>query len=105
MSYARKGLDGSEVYVYRTTMGADPCEIICHDCLLAPDPAYPCHAEDSLAGMRAHLLDHRLRGHLVPDAAFERLARELGEILDPDQDTPDEQRGDAMRDRAKDGDW
>lgn len=67
MSYARKGLDGSDVYVYPT---GGP--IVCHECPFSGDN----HEELSPAGMLDHMRRHREAGHTVPQAAIDRLTRE-----------------------------
>jgi hypothetical protein len=81
MSYARKGLDGSEVYVYASWRGRQtpaPDVWICHDCALAGAiPAGEAHLYCSTPhAMLTHLMRHRDAGHTVPDAAIERLRRE-----------------------------
>lgn len=96
MSYARKGLNGSDVYVYRTGLPSSPCELVCADCALL---TVSHHIEESETGMLAHLARHTAAGHRVPVAAIDRLTRESGEVHD--LDSPDEMRGDAMRDSAK----
>ncbi len=70
MSYARKGLDGSSVYVYAT--GND---WRCHGCALAGAGHVVC---ESPADMVAHLERHRAAGHAVPAAAIERLTSDAG---------------------------
>jgi hypothetical protein len=97
MSYARKGLNGSDVYVYRTGLPSSPCELICADCALL---TVSHHTEEIEAGMLAHLAQHTAAGHHVPPAAIDRLTRESGEVHD--LDSPDEMRGDYLRDLAKD---
>lgn len=66
MSYAKKGLDGSDVYVYAT--GYD---WICQECPLVGAGNVHC---DSPSDMLRHLAAHQARGHHVPRAAFARLA-------------------------------
>lgn len=71
MSYARKGLDGSHVYVFPTGRS-----IICHECSLEPDAAsVECRTPDEMLG---HLAHHLAIGETVPRAAIERLVRESG---------------------------
>jgi hypothetical protein len=79
MSYARKGLDGSEVYVYSTALPgeAGARELVCADCSLLNVSH---HHEDSAAGMVAHLLAHRDEGHNVPQSAIDRLLGEAGQV-------------------------
>lgn len=79
MSYARKGLDGSQIYLYATgDLNQEPgkeAPLVCQHCLLQP-------SGDSLAFSRssalAHLQEHRAAGHVVPEAALARLEREIG---------------------------
>ena len=71
MSYARKGLDGSDVYVYAT--GYD---WVCHDCSLVGAGNVHC---DSPSDMLVHLEVHTAPGEHVPRAATARL-----ETDDPD---------------------
>lgn len=71
MSYARKGLDGSDVYVYAT--GYD---WVCHGCSLVGAGNVHC---DAPSDMLTHLAIHVARGDHVPRAATDRLATD-----DPD---------------------
>lgn len=75
MSYARKGLDGSDVYVY-----SDGEIYICHECLLLPATSLVetgferQHSFEPYPGdMIVHLEKHRAAGHTVPESAIERL--------------------------------
>lgn len=73
MSYARKGLDGSDVYVYATPNGW-----VCHGCRLAVAGAVHCTDRTEMID---HLRAHETAGHAVPAAAVDRLARErAGEV-------------------------
>lgn len=74
MSYCKRGLDGSQVYMYPS--GSTPSSespIVCQYCALQliGDVWLPTHA-----AAIAHLLEHRDAGHTVPDAAIDRLRRE-----------------------------
>jgi hypothetical protein len=68
VSYARKGLEGSDVYVW--TNGP---LWFCQECDLLTGGTYECR---SAAAMLAHMRDHRAAGHAVPDAALARLEGE-----------------------------
>lgn len=72
MSYARKGLDASDVYVYAT--GDD---WVCHGCTLAVAGNVHC---DSPGAMVTHLEAHTAAGHTVPASALDRLERERDSI-------------------------
>jgi hypothetical protein len=82
VSYARKGRDGSAVYVWCTGT-----EWICQECPLAAAQGAP--PEEGFDGpfirvgtpgaMLAHLQEHLARGEHVPDSALERLTREAAE--------------------------
>lgn len=93
MSYCRRGLDGSDVYIYPAVD-----YIVCDRCSLHGGST---HQERDAAGMLEHALEHRAAGHHVPDAAVERLRREAEP--DRDADSPEERLGDWLSDRAKDG--
>lgn len=67
MSYARFGEDGSSVYVFGTGE-----YLICFGCKLGGvsySTGYP-------GEMIAHIEQHRAKGDIVPDRAFERLREE-----------------------------
>lgn len=80
MSYARKGLDGSDVYVW--TDGRHPGEgqIHCQDCPLLGGPVDV--VTSSQARMLVHLEQHLAAGHRVPETALARLRREWAEVSD-----------------------
>lgn len=108
MSYARKGLDGSHVYVFPTMIAADdephvvfygpgqpppeseplPDAWVCHACSLLPgiDPLsgqeqhFQCR---SPAAMIDHLRDHQAIGETVPESAFERMRAEADALAFP----------------------
>lgn len=88
MSYARWGLEQSDVYVYPTEY-VDPNDghlkraIVCCGCTGEPE------LENEVPGnfighcpkeMLDHLLEHRERGEVVPESALERLRREIQEL-------------------------
>lgn len=87
MSYARNGLDGSDVYVYAAVSGEGvdiylpgdappkPDVWVCHECTLRGGKPL-IHLEPSPAAMLAHLRAHRAAGHTVPEAALARLLAE-----------------------------
>ena len=93
MSYARKGLDGSDVYVYPT----DDC-IVCHECPLTGDN----HDEQSPAGMLCHMQEHLDAGHSIPQYVIDRLQREMRSMYEDDSE--DERLADYERDRDVDDD-
>jgi hypothetical protein len=64
VSYARFGADGSDVYVFTSSVGLECCGCI----LQAREDVF-----DSNEGMIAHLLTHIAAGHCVPDYALARL--------------------------------
>jgi len=73
MSYARKGEDGSDVYVYYSG------NYVCQGCRIWPRQElrrerllYTWCCEQP-ADMLAHLMLHRERGHHVPERAIQRL--------------------------------
>lgn len=71
MSYARKGLDGSHVYVF-----GDGKRLHCHECSLDPTGGhFISHSPDAMLG---HLARHVAIGEVVPAAAIARLVREAG---------------------------
>jgi len=76
MSYARKGLHGSDVYVYAT--GND---WVCHECSLAGAGSVHCTSSED---MIHHLTIHGARGEEVPRAAFERLETDEPITVDPE---------------------
>jgi hypothetical protein len=80
MSYARKGHDGSDVYMYRTTsLDEEPSPngpIVCSECALQPSGDYLAYSHRAAL---EHLLDHSNAGHSVPEAAITRLKRESSE--------------------------
>lgn len=88
MSYCRWGPD-SDVYVYATerVIKDDRVETwwVCAGCeLFADNPSIgigPIYAP-TLDALRDHLQRHRAAGHKVPDAAFERIDREMAEKPD-----------------------
>lgn len=69
MSYAKKGLDGSAVYVF-----TDGVDLACHGCTL--DPHGDTWLTTSRDVMIDHLLRHRARGEHVPQGAIDRLRAE-----------------------------
>lgn len=98
MSYAKKGLDGSDVYVFRG-LGLDAPDyvvvtpesaglvpnyrsiLICHECSLMPATPggewdHEHFESDSADAMLAHLERHQAHGHSVPAAAIARLRAE-----------------------------
>lgn len=76
MSYARRGLDGSEVYLYPSGVGevGPDAPIVCQYCKLQPSGDYLAFSRMSALD---HLHEHRAAGHSVPDAATARLEAEL----------------------------
>lgn len=77
MSYARKGLDGSDVYVYYNGN-----HYVCQDCSIWPRSSlrkrgieyiWTC---ETAAVMAKHLEAHRAAGECVPEHALERLRDE-----------------------------
>lgn len=77
MSYARKGLDGSQIYLYATGPFVKPsarAPIICQGCLLQPSGDYLAFSRSSAL---EHLHEHQHAGHTVPEAALARLEREI----------------------------
>lgn len=89
MSYARWGLEGSDVYVYASER-YDPDvrrvvqQWVCCGCLLeedaAPTPSHALpndHVVTSLGALHNHLIAHRDAGHVVPQSALDRIADEL----------------------------
>lgn len=70
MSYCRRNGVDSDVYVVRTGR-----RLACLGCSLVDFSGSV--VRESAEEMRAHLLAHRSRGHLVPDRAIERLEREM----------------------------
>jgi hypothetical protein len=78
MSYARWGVDGSEVYVFAYG-GPDVPETYwtCLHCRLTPGPVIVSHTTDTAREMFNHLVAHRLAGHVVPQRAFDCLAKEI----------------------------
>lgn len=98
MSYARKGLDGSHVYVYGSELANDdespvrlytgtpparavPDVWVCRACSLLP--ALDEHGDEQRFECRTphdmieHLARHQAIGETVPDGALERLRREV----------------------------
>lgn len=83
MSYARRGCDGSDVYVYAVENSAHPkAQYECHECPLVPawlpnwlvgDGSF---RAESARGMVRHLRLHRLVGHCVPQSALAALRAE-----------------------------
>ncbi len=67
MAFARFGLD-SDVYVYEDTRGG----FVCERCP-GVGQEYRCQTADE---MLTHLLDHRAKGHRVPEYAIEELRTE-----------------------------
>ena len=72
MSYCRKNMADSDVYVYRHETG-----ITCNGCDLRG--GYDIICVDTPGEMLDHLLDHTERGDMVPERATERLQREKDE--------------------------
>ncbi len=68
MIYCRKGLRGSDVYVYPSSDGLECC-----DCSLFSGAYSTCMRSE----MIKHLEEHRRSGHCVPQDVFERLKREI----------------------------
>ena len=68
MAFARFGLN-SNVYVYEDVRGGFTCE----RCPTAGQQ-YRCQ---TAAEMVTHLLEHRAKGHRVPDSAIEELQAEV----------------------------
>ncbi len=65
MSYARFGCDGSDVYVY--VGGSEERNLwVCCGCYLSPKS----RDFDTPQEMMEHLLDHRAKGHVVPDCTL-----------------------------------
>lgn len=76
MSYCRRGLDGSDVYLYPSGIGdvGPKAPIVCQYCKLQPSGDYLAHSRMSALD---HLLDHRAAGHAVPITAIARLEAEI----------------------------
>ncbi len=73
MSYARFGWDDSDVYVYLDCGGY----LTCCGCSLSADSSFP--AFYSTADMLAHLRQHRMLGHVVPQDALDQLRADRAE--------------------------
>lgn len=67
MSYARFGLEGSDVYVYET-VDEDGPSIVCFGCKLYGD-----FASSTIEGIVGHLHLHRERGDCVPNSCFQQI--------------------------------
>jgi hypothetical protein len=76
MSYCKRGLDGSDVYLYPTGVGevSPEAPIVCQCCDLQPSGDYLAYSRSSAL---EHLAEHQHAGHSVPAAAVDRLEREL----------------------------
>lgn len=76
MSYCRRGLDGSDVYLYPSGIGevSPDCPIVCQECKLQPSGDYLAHSRMAAFD---HLGEHQHAGHSVPEAALQRLEREI----------------------------
>lgn len=72
MSYARKGCDGSDVYVYQAVDG----DYRCQGCRLMPRASLIWHCNRPKQ-MIEHLREHQARGDSVPESALERLWSEV----------------------------
>lgn len=85
MSYARWGCDGSDVYVYGTEYEHDGTlvgRLVCMSCTLEADGmSFTCASNYDMV---AHLLEHREKGHSVPEDALERLREESAKEFDRD---------------------
>lgn len=73
MSYCRNNGEDSDVYVIMTRDSSAQQNILECFCDL------PRHIYGTRTEMIAHLREHQQRGDKVPDRAFERLYREIGE--------------------------
>jgi hypothetical protein len=93
VSYARKGLDGSDVYVFAT--GDD---WVCHECSLARAGDVRC---DTPLMMLTHLQAHIDCGHTVPAAALERLHSDDNAEPDSERTRDDAHLLDLERERTK----
>ena len=71
MSYCRFAWDGSDVYVF----GNQDDMFECCGCSLKGG-IFTCKTEKE---MITHLLEHRKKGHCVPQEAIDRLEREMKE--------------------------
>jgi hypothetical protein len=69
MSYARWGLEGSEVYVYRNDAG----QYVCCDCAREGESVWL----ETAAHMITHLEADRAAGYTVPEGALDRLRDEV----------------------------
>ena len=79
MSYARWGLEQSDVYVYPSGGG----DIVCCGCTFEPEGENEVPGNFTARGpkeMLEHLLKHIERGDVVPESALERLRREIQEL-------------------------
>lgn len=76
MSYCRWGEDGSDVYVFGASASIDDADdyLVCMH--LDDAGSFTCKTPGE---MIAHLREHRHRGDVVPDRAFERLQEESRE--------------------------
>lgn len=70
MSYARFGVDGSHVYVYRDTDG----RYLCCGCPSLDDEVFVCASASEIV---EHLELDRANGHIVPQPALDRLRAEV----------------------------
>ncbi len=68
MSYVRKGLNGSDVYVW-----SDGICYVCQECDINGAMNYVAYTPSE---MIEHLMEHRSNGYNVPDSAIEKLKNE-----------------------------
>lgn len=74
MSYARRGVDGSDVYVFFSS----DYKLECCACQLPSTPSRS-FTTSTTADMLAHLADHLIVGHVVLDDTLEDIAADAGE--------------------------
>lgn len=77
MSYARMGVDGSDVYVYLYASLAENGYVAIECASCGTTPRGESHPEYSYAGMIAHLRQHQAVGHCVPEYAFIELTADM----------------------------
>jgi len=75
MSYARFGLDGSDVYIYANANGGiDCCGCILHDQLELPNFR-------TFATISAHITEHIEAGHHVPDDVLPEILHDRKKLV------------------------
>lgn len=72
MSYARFGVDGSDVYIFLHEKGFE-----CSMCIFNATPDSRIYKKTF--DLLRHLEEHQRRGHIVPERTFERLLKDQQE--------------------------